>query len=72
MQTIRYYAYAATPDKKRIGLRLVVRQRAIGADGSTGRTISNEWTGRYWPNTRPGLDAAARRCARLNDGLARG
>jgi hypothetical protein len=62
-RTIRYYAYAATADKTRIGLLLVIREN--------GRQVSQSWTGRYWPNTRAGVDAAARRCGTLNIGLAR-
>jgi hypothetical protein len=62
-KTIRYYAYAATTDKTRIGLLLVIREN--------GRQTSQSWTGRYWPNTRAGSDAAARRCGTLNDGLVR-
>ena len=61
-KTIRYYAYAATADKTRIGLLLVFRE--------SGRQISQSWTGRYWPNTRAGAVAAERQCGTLNDGLA--
>lgn len=60
--TIRYYAYAVTEDKTRIGLLLVLREN--------GRQISQSWTGRYWPNTRSGANAAERRCGTLNTGLA--
>ena len=59
---IRYYAYAATEDKARIGLLLVIREN--------GRQLSQSWTGRYWPNTRTGVVAAERRCETLDVGLA--
>ena len=61
-RTIRYYAYAATADKTRIGLLLVIREN--------GRQTSQSWTGRYWPCTRAGAKAAEARCGQLNDEIA--
>ena len=62
MRTIRYYAYAATADKTRIGLLLVIREG--------GRQVSQSWTGRYWPRTRTGAKAAEARCGELNEEIA--